>query len=314
VPRKTAARPVGRRLTVVLIAEEAAGVRLIKLLASTEHRVAAVMSAAPEALTHAAEQDSAPVSWWPSELVRDPAFSERLVDEEVDLLLNVHSLFIVHPVVLAAPRIGSFNLHPGPLPDYAGLNAPSWAIYCGEMRHGVTLHRMVPELDAGPIAYEARFDIEDRDTGGTLMAKCVRHGLPLISRLLDTCAVDPDAVPAILQDPTRRRYFGREVPHGGAVPWWLPARRVVDFVRACDYAPFPSPWGTPTASLGDRRVAVTRAARTGERAGAPPGMVGHTDHRGARVATADEWVEAKLVPLGDESGPAVAPGQRFEVS
>jgi methionyl-tRNA formyltransferase len=273
------------------------------------------MSAARETVTHTPGQDSAPAPWWPSELVRDPALSERLVDQEVDLLINVHSLFVVHPAVLAAPRIGSFNLHPGPLPGYAGLNAPSWAIYRGEARHGVTLHRMAPEIDAGPIAYEARFDIEERDTGGTLMAKCVRHGLPLIARLLDTCGVDPDAVPATPQDPARRRYFGREVPHGGRVPWWLPARRVVDFVRACDYTPLPSPWGTPAADLGDRRVAVTRAALTGERAAAPPGTVGRTDHWGARVATADEWVEAKLAALDDESGPPsdVVPGLRFEV-
>jgi methionyl-tRNA formyltransferase len=288
----------------------------MRLLASTEHRVAAVMSAAPDTVTQVPGQHSESVPWWPSELVREPALSERLSDEGVDLLLNVHSLYLLHAGVLAAPRIGSFNLHPGPLPDYAGLNAPSWAIYRGETRHGVTLHRIVPELDAGPIAYEAQFDIEDRDTGGTVMAKCVRHGLPLISRLLDACSTDPDAVPAIVQDAARRRYFGREVPHGGAVPWWLPARRVVDFVRACDYTPLPSPWGTPTADLGDRRVAVTRASLTGERAGAPPGTVGRTDHQAALVATADEWVEANIAPLGDESGSPseLSPGVRFAVN
>lgn len=57
----------------------------------------------------------------------------------IDLLLNVHSLYIVPEAVLRIPRYGAHNLHPGPLPQYAGLSTPSWAIYYGEAFHGVTL-------------------------------------------------------------------------------------------------------------------------------------------------------------------------------
>ena len=70
----------------------------------------------------------------PSTSVRDPEFAEWMRSEEIDLLLNVHSLYVIHADLVAAPRTGSFNLHPGPLPEYAGLNAPSWAIYHGESR------------------------------------------------------------------------------------------------------------------------------------------------------------------------------------
>ena len=67
--------------------------------------------------------------------------------------MNVHSLFLIHPWS-SAPTIGSFNLHPGPLPEYAGLNVPSWAIYEGEKRsHGVTVHWMDEGVDTGPIAW-----------------------------------------------------------------------------------------------------------------------------------------------------------------
>ena len=71
-------------------------------------------------------------------------------EQGVDLLLNVHSLYLIaRRTVVAAPRIGSFNLHPGPLPEYAGLNTPSWAIYNGEREHGVTVHWMEPGVDTG---------------------------------------------------------------------------------------------------------------------------------------------------------------------
>lgn len=62
-------------------------------------------------------------------------------------------------------RMGSFNLHPGPLPRYAGLNVRSWAIYQDEQTHGVTLHWMEARVDTGPIAFETMFDLSADDSG-----------------------------------------------------------------------------------------------------------------------------------------------------
>ena len=82
-------------------------------------------------------------------MVKDPALAESLRSEPVDLLLNVHSLYIVHQNVLAVPRSGAYNLHPAPLPRYAGLNSVSWAIYRGEKEHGVTFTKWKPGIDTG---------------------------------------------------------------------------------------------------------------------------------------------------------------------
>src|SRR6266513_6476154 len=72
----------------------------------------------------------------------------------------------------------------------------------------------------------------------------------------DVCSSD---LPSIRQDPSRRRYFGRTVPAGGQLAWSRPAREVVNFVRACDYLPFHSPWGHPWARLEGREVAILKA-------------------------------------------------------
>ena len=146
---------------------------------------------------------------WPAEDVRDRSFAETLRSEGVDLVLNVHSLYIVHAAVLASARLGWYNLHPGPLPRYAGLDVVSWAIYRGEQEHGVTLHRMAGVVDSGPIAYQEHFPISADDTGLSLSAKCVRAGIGLVLRLVDTLADDPTAVPEIVLDPTKIRYFRR---------------------------------------------------------------------------------------------------------
>ena len=183
--------------------------------------------------------------------------------------------------LLEVPRLGAWNLHPGPLPRYAGLNAPSWAIYHGERSHGVTVHRMERGIDTGDIAYQDCFPIEETDTGLSLSLRCAERGVGLVQRLLQ----DAPAIRRRPQDATLRSYFGRAAPQGGRIDWHSPARRIYDFVRACDYGPFPSPWGVPRARLGDDEVEIRKLALTGERCTAAPGTV-----RGDRVAAADEWL------------------------
>jgi methionyl-tRNA formyltransferase len=160
----------------LLVAEESAGIQVLRALAASPHRVVAAMTAPPTrggGATVGGVAETLGVPVLPSERVRDAETADWIRAEGVDLLLNVHSLYLIVGEVVAAPRIGSFNLHPGPLPEYAGLNTPSWAIYNGEPRHGVTVHWMEPEVDTGPIAYSATFDLSESDTGLSVSARCV---------------------------------------------------------------------------------------------------------------------------------------------
>jgi methionyl-tRNA formyltransferase len=288
---------------VLLVAEESAGIQVLRALAGSPHELVAVMTAPPTrgggaTVGGVAEQLGVPVV--PSERVREPETAAWLRKQGVDLLLNVHSLYLIHGDVVAAPGIGSFNLHPGPLPEYAGLNTPSWAIYNGETSHGVTVHWMEPGVDTGAIAYDARFDLSEKDTGLSVSARCVREGVPLILELLKTAATDPDAIPRREQDLSGRRYYKRaDVPDGGRIDWSRPARRIVDHVRASDYFPFPSPWGSPATTLAGRELAVLKASATGEATDSAPGTVGGLRGTGALVAASDEWVLVERVQVGD---------------
>jgi len=232
--------------------------------------------------------------------------------ERVDVLLNIGGLQALPEAVVAAPRIGSFNLHPGPLPRYTGLNAPSWAIYHAERHHAVTLHWMDGGINTGPLAYVADFAIEPDDTGLTLSGKCLRAGLPLLADLF-TGLVTGD-VPRRPQPQVVRRYYGSEVPHEGRLIWSESAARVVSFVRACDYAPFPSPWRSPRAYLCGREISVLKAALTGQRSEEVPGTIGSRVSKGVLVAAGDQWVEVQRVLVGTSTlsaAEALRPGERF---
>jgi methionyl-tRNA formyltransferase len=304
------------------VGEESAGIQTLKALAGSGHRIVAVMASQSKdngGLVNLWEtSERLGYQTWPSKLVKDPGFADEVRAAEVDVILNIHSLFIINKEVVKAPRIGCFNMHPGPLPRYAGLNAVSWAIYRGETSHGVTIHKMEPGIDTGPVVYQEHFDIDEADTGLTLSARCIRSGIPLVLRLMETASSDPAAIPLTPQDLTKREYFGREIPHDGKLFWTLPAGEIVNFVRACDYFPFPSPWGHPQTILesmsGEKAIGVVKARLTGERCDRSPGTVGEAVGSGVKVACGDEWIAVNKLKVEGRyvnSAEVLKPGSRL---
>lgn len=286
----------GEPLNVLLVGAESAAIQVLNGLAGRGHRVVGVLADEPTVSVGKGLAGAAAglgIQTIEASNVKDPAFGDWIAEREVDLLLNVHSLSIAVDEVVSAPRIGSFNLHPGPLPAYAGMNVFCWAIYNGETSHAVTLHWMDAGLDTGLIAYEETFPITDRDTGLSVFTKCVRAGVPLVFRLLEQAAADPAGIPRRPQIGERRLFLRKDVPHDGRIDWNRPAHSVRDLLRACDFWPFPSPWGTPVAVLGDVTMTIAAATLTGERCAAPPGTVGPADDDAVRVATADEWLSVR---------------------
>jgi methionyl-tRNA formyltransferase len=58
------------------------------------------------------------------------------------------------------------NVHPSLLPRWRGAAPVERAILAGDAETGVTIHRTVAELDAGPIAAKEGFAIGELDAGG----------------------------------------------------------------------------------------------------------------------------------------------------
>ena len=292
-------------LRVLLVAEESAGVQALQALHRAHFCIVAVMASPPRlGEPHGAVWSAASklrLEVWPAPLVKDPATASRIREAQVDILLNVHSLYVIHRNILGSPRLGAFNLHPGPLPRYAGLNSVSWAIYRGERQHGVTVHRMDPSIDTGPVVHQAMFPIEPDETALSLAGRCVRFGIPLMLQLLEQASSDPESISAMGQDPQAREYFGREIPNGGRLNWCASAEQIANFVRACDYGPFRSPWGHPRTYLGGTQLEVLQARRTGEACRAPAGTVGEAQENGVLVATADEWLLVSKLKLEGRS-------------
>jgi methionyl-tRNA formyltransferase len=144
------------------------------------------------------------------------------------------------------------NVHPSLLPRWRGAAPVERALMAGDLETGVTVIKLVKELDAGPIAAQAPFLVEEDDDAGEIFAKATA----LAVELLDEVLARPE--------PTYREqseegvtYAAKIEPDDRMLDLERPARELVDTVRAL------SPHIGARTELHGRRVVVWRA-RVGE--------------------------------------------------
>jgi methionyl-tRNA formyltransferase len=78
---------------------------------------------------------------------------------------------ILRPEVLNLPHYGCVNLHASLLPRHRGASPVAAAILAGDLETGITLMKMDPGLDTGPILAQRRIAIDPLDTAESLGRK-----------------------------------------------------------------------------------------------------------------------------------------------
>jgi len=121
------------------------------------------------------------------------AEQQQLADLKADLTLVMAYGHILKQDIIATPRLGTLNLHTSLLPKYRGASPIQTAVACGETETGVTLMRMVRELDAGPVADVERVAIAPLDTATEVEARLAQACVPLLARCLPAIAAGTQA-------------------------------------------------------------------------------------------------------------------------
>lgn len=220
---------------------------------------------------------------------------------------------ILKPEVLELPQLGSFNVHASLLPKLRGAAPVNWAIIRGHAETGVTIMRMVEELDAGPMILRARHEIGDTTTAGELYAALAELGA---RTLLDALVlIETGGAAEEEQDGSEATYAPKLNADDVRVDWSLSAQELHRWIRGCD--PVPGSW----TELHDTRIRVFKPQATDETAGAEPGVVVSADPRtGLLVATGSTLLRLEEVqPAGKRRmeavewirGRGIAAGARF---
>ncbi len=166
---------------------------VLRRLAATRHRPALVVTRpdapkgrgrrlAPPPVKLAADELGIETIQPPS--VNVPDAVERIAAAEPEaLLLCAYGALIREPLL---SRFGPIrNVHPSLLPRWRGAAPVERAIMAGDTETGVTIHRTVKELDAGPIAAQRTFPIEPDDDAGEVYARAAEVAADLLDDVLD---------------------------------------------------------------------------------------------------------------------------------
>lgn len=274
-----------RRLSCFLIGGDTLLTECGEILLEKEHRILGVITSAPKVAAWASAK-SLPVI--------DAAgdYASALRAEPFDYLFAITHLAIIPDEVLSLPAKAAINFHDGPLPRYAGLNTPAWALLNGESEYGISWHLITPGVDEGDLLIQRTFEVSPDETSLSLNTRCFANGLEGFTELLDQLVEGTES--RTPQDLSERSVFMRnDRPLAAALlDWSRPASELAATVRALDFgASYPNPLSVAKLVLGGEVYALHEAEEAemdGE-----PGEVLEVEDGAPVVATGDGALRLK---------------------
>ena len=167
---------------------------------------------------------------------------------------------------LDLPRLGSFNVHASLLPKYRGAAPVHRAIIAGEPETGVTIIRLVRQMDAGPMLARRRRPIAPDETSDAVEAALAELGAGLLLEAID--GMESGTVIGEAQNHRAATFAPRLSRDDGVIDWRAPAEAIHNLVRGLH------PWPHASSVLDGARYLVHRSAVVpGPRDGVSPGTI-----------------------------------------
>lgn len=214
---------------------------------------------------------------------------------EFDYLFAITHLALIPDNAVNTPRKGAINFHDGPLPMYAGLNTPMWALLNGETSYGITWHVMSEGIDTGDILLTEPVTIAPEDSAVSLNTKCFTAALDSFPRLLD--AIESDTLAPQPQDLEKRQYFGRaDHPERLCIlDWRQPAKELERLVRALNTGRYENPLGTPKIFIGKTPYIVSAGQIRTDLSSTAPGSILEAGEQSITIACGQDAFEITQV-------------------
>jgi len=212
---------------------------------------------------------------WQPESIKGRGFADQITALDPDLIVTAAYGKLFGRALLAAPRAGCLNVHASLLPRWRGAAPINRAILAGDVETGVTVMRMEPGLDTGPMLLALATAIDPDETALTLGARLAAMGAQALAAVL----ADPAAFPPRPQDEARATVAPMLSKADAALDLALAAGRLHDRVRGL------VPWPGAVLRLRGAEVRL-HATRVVDHDGdhGPPGTILDLAPRGIDVA------------------------------
>ncbi|RKI66271.1 methionyl-tRNA formyltransferase [bacterium 1xD42-67] len=179
--------------------------------------------------------------------------------------------------ILALPPKGCINVHSSLLPKYRGSAPINWAILNGEKVTGVTIQRMVHDMDAGDILLQRAVRIGKTENAAALYDRLAELGGELVvEAVAQIQAGTATYTPQDHAQATQAPMLSKEM---SPVDWTKSAQEIFDQIRGL----YPWPGASTTAITGEP-IKLWGAQVVEKHTDALPGTVIAADWGGIDVA------------------------------
>ena len=247
--------------------------------------------------------------------LKDAAQQTLFADLKADAAVVIAYGLILPAPVLAAPRLGCFNVHASALPRWRGAAPIQRAIMAGDHETAVMVMRMEEGLDTGPVGMTKTVPIGLDTTAGELHDALAGRGAALIVAAL--AALENGTFNAVPQPAEGVTYAAKIDKKETAIDFTKPAADVHNHIRGL--SPFPGAWFEATPAGGKpERIKVLRTT-LGDGSGQPGEVLDDAltiacgtgairlleiQRAGKRAMTADEFLRGFTMPRGTRILPA----------
>ncbi|WP_295558361.1 methionyl-tRNA formyltransferase [uncultured Hyphomicrobium sp.] len=170
--------------------------------------------------------------------LRDAAEQTRFADLHADAAVVIAYGLILPVPVLAAPRLGCFNVHASALPRWRGAAPIQRAIMAGDTETAVMVMQMEEGLDTGPVGLTKAVPIGLDTTAGELHDTLSARGADLIVAAL--AKLESGSLPLVPQAHDGATYAAKIDKKEAEIDFTRPAADVHNHIRGL--SPFPGAW------------------------------------------------------------------------
>jgi methionyl-tRNA formyltransferase len=222
---------------------------------------------------------------------------------------------ILSEELLAIPRLLPINAHASLLPKYRGAAPINWALIQGEKETGVSIIKIIKQMDAGPLILKRQVSITPQETSmslgnklAVLAAELIVDALRLIEKNEHVLVPQPEI--GVTFAPRLRK-------EDGEIDWGKSAESICRFINGC------LGWPGAFSICKNKRIKIFKATvvnREDEPSTAPSGQIIKITKQGISVVTGEGniiieelQVEGKRRMTADEfiRGRAFCVGERF---
>jgi methionyl-tRNA formyltransferase len=286
-------------------------------LAAAGHKELAVYTQPPRPRGRGQKPQDSPVAAWARQAgltvrhpasLRDKAEQSALKALRPDAAVVVAYGLLLPDAILAAPRLGCFNVHGSLLPRWRGAAPIQRAILAGDSETGVTIMQLDAGLDTGPVLAQRRVAIGATTTATTLTSELAAIGADLMVEAL--AGIASGSLAPTPQPPTGATYAAKITKDEGRIDWRRTADELDRTVRALN--PSPGVWfetdgerikvlaATPIAGTGLPGVVIDESLTVACGKGAL--SLARLQRPGRAPLTASEFLRGFPLPRGTRLG------------